>query len=291
MSDSLYWWRPFGTSRDVVVSLAKYGTCWFRLAHLRPSISNFGDVLSRDAIQELLGRRFRWAAPRHADYIGVGSLLNSAVRAGFHGTVLGSGLRRPLPPGQGLGEDVRVLGVRGLLTVEELGLDKAYAIGDPGLLARELYPPRRSEKRHGAPVLIPHFEVFNSSRQLRRLNSFQAEGWRIVPPNSTPLDVAQQVSGASLVATSSLHGYIFANSFSVPAALVSFEDAREPAFKYRDYLSIFNIEPEWTDIRDLYGKGARYMTDNLESSTAAIASKVEEIIERIYRAAKGELGQ
>ncbi|MHA7269805.1 polysaccharide pyruvyl transferase family protein [Arthrobacter sp. HLT1-20] len=289
-TSSLYWWRPFSTPRDIAISSSKYGLAWTRLAKQNGSISNFGDEVSHTFLQELTGKTFSRATAKSAEYLGVGSVLNTAVRAGFDGTVVGSGLRRPLVHGTSLSPVANIVGVRGRLTAESLGLSSDLAIGDPGLLARTVFsssPVPTGHRRGG--VLIPHFEVLNHRNGLKSLKALSNDGWSVVLPNSAPADVARAVSQADFVATSSLHGFIFAHSYGTPTSLVSFDDhSGEPDFKFKDYLSMFSIEPSRMAVRNLTEKSLSTLISDTACETEAIAGQLDPVLNNMFKATEGE---
>ncbi len=53
----------------------------------------------------------------------------------------------------------------------------------------------------------------------------------------------QEVAAADLVLASSLHALVVAHALGVPACFVSNGATDEPVFKYRDYYSVFGLEP------------------------------------------------
>lgn len=285
---SLYWWKPFSSPRDIAISASKYGSAWARLAMTNKSVSNFGDEVSRLFLQELTGESFQWSPSTSAEYLGVGSVLNSAIRSGFRGTVIGSGLRRPLPSGMSPDPSCNFIGVRGKLTATELGLSAGAAIGDPGLLARSVYARPTGERRSARPVVIPHFEVLNTRAGRSSLKALANQGWEIVLPNSSPAEVARVIRQAPFVASSSLHGYIFAHALDTPTTLIEFKDeSGEPDFKFRDYLSVFDLEPTRVNARELTEVSINTLVDRVSESTAAIAEQVDSVLDGMYQTTFG----
>lgn len=287
-SASLYWWKPFSSPRDIAISTSKYGSAWARLAMAKKSVSNFGDEVSRLFLQELTGESFRWSPSASADYLGIGSVLTSAIRSGFHGNVIGSGLRRPLPSGLAPDPSCNFIGVRGKLTAAELGLPDSAAIGDPGLLARSVYARPAGERRSARPVVIPHFEVLNTRAGRSSLKALAHDGWDIVLPNSSPAEVARGIRQAPFVASSSLHGYIFAHALDTPTTLIEFKDeSGEPDFKFRDYLSVFGLEPTRANARELSDVSVNTLIDRASENTTSIAEQVDSVLDGMYQTTFG----
>ncbi|PYI37595.1 hypothetical protein CVS30_14435 [Arthrobacter psychrolactophilus] len=289
VTSSLYWWKPFSSARDMAISTAKYGTAWAHLAIANRNVSNFGDEVSRHFLQELTGESFRWRQPAKAEYLGIGSVLNSAIRSGFSGTIIGSGLRRPLATDESPDPSCNFIGVRGHLTAKEVGLPPEAAIGDPGLLARSVFSKPNHERQSAMPVLIPHFEVLNSKSGRSSLKALRSEGWDVILPNTPPAEVARAVRQAPFVASSSLHGYIFAHALDTPTTLLEFRDeSGEPDFKFRDYLSVFGLEPSRTHARDLSHKTVGTLIDQESENSSLISQKIDSVLDAMYKTTFGK---
>jgi hypothetical protein len=114
-------------------------------------------------------------------------------------------------------------------------------------------------------------------------------GWEIVLPSVAPLEVAARIAAAEFVATSSLHGLIFADALSTPAQLVSFSGGAraEPLFKYDDYSSIFGMEitPEVASnvLRELPDAP---VPDRAVERTEHIAQLLDDATEKLHASAR-----
>src|SRR5690606_12954099 len=106
-------------------------------------------------------------------------------------------------------------------------------LGDPGLMVREVFG-RPSARVGRAPVLVPHFGVLSDASARGTISRFAAAGWNVVLPNLPAREIAHAIASAPVVASSSLHGLVFAHSYGVPTAFVDFEHSGrpEPVFKY-----------------------------------------------------------
>jgi hypothetical protein len=66
----------------------------------------------------------------------------------------------------------------------------------------------------------------------------------VVDVFSPPLQILEKIRAAEFVFSSAMHGLIAADSLHVPNAWLKLSDElRGEDFKFRDYYSVFNIEP------------------------------------------------
>lgn len=251
MSIDLYWWRPTRSARALAGELARRGGAWARmLAQQTPRMTNFGDEFSALALAELTGGRVRWASASRAGVYGIGSILTVYARERSEARIFGSGLRGApstpwtVPAG-------RALAVRGTLTRDALGLPGATVLGDPGLVVGSL--DLGAVPRGRRPLVLPHFGAVGSAPARRVLAAMRAGGYDVVLPNAAPLEVARRVAAAPFLATSSLHGLVFAHALGTPACLVTFPGLahREPLFKYDDYLSALGERARFVDVAEV----------------------------------------
>lgn len=282
MTINVFWWKPFGNFSDAKVSAYRYHQAWAYLALLNRSVSNFGDVLNKDVIEELTGEKVKWAPLNQAELIAVGSVIDIAEQSDFQGKIIGCGVRDKGLRINRLGTD-HILAVRGLFSSQIIRGDESLAVGDPGLLARELYPVihNRFDRR---PLLIPHFNVVNSRTGRKIVRSAVRAGWNVAFPNISAAEMAREISSASFVASSSLHGIIFADSFGVPSQLIDFELStnREPIFKYDDYYSIFGLPASFKKFSDIMNISLNQLISSKEEHLDIVSSRIDSVIEDIY---------
>ncbi|MGP5699923.1 polysaccharide pyruvyl transferase family protein [Glutamicibacter arilaitensis] len=251
-------------------------------------MKNFGDEVSPLVLRELLNKNFRKGRISNAQYLGVGSVLNTALRDGFSGTIVGSGLRKPLEVPLDVSSAPNFVGVRGKLTARSLGLSDHLVIGDPGLAVSQIFPRAQFETNLNSLVLLPHFEVLNSAQGRVLIDDFARQGWKILLPNLSPETIAKEIRTAGFVATSSLHGYIFSHAFGVPTDLVSFgSSSNEPEFKFSDYLSIFDLIPKRTTAEELVDYSLVELIDRVEEPTSIISSRIDILLNNMYEKTKG----
>jgi len=248
---------------------------------------NFGDDLNRLVVPELTGHRAVWSPIEAAELVVIGSVLDTAATKGFSGRVLGAGVRDPETLADGLTVRAKVLGVRGVDSARALGVSSRLAIGDPGLIVSAMFTRTRGERR---PAVLPHFGVVNTAEGRRALSGLRARGYKVILPSIDPAEVAAEISSSSFLLTSSLHGLIFAHSYGVPVQLVDFQVGgyREPMFKYRDYLSIFEARIDVLPLDEAMRSGPARVAELMESAECAgseIDRRLHSVMSGIYAAA------
>jgi pyruvyltransferase len=188
--------------------------------------NNFGDQLGPRLLRAY-GHEVEWAPPAQAEIVTVGSVL-SKIPAGWQGTVLGTGFIRP-----GMTADLRrarVLALRGWLTRASVKGPGRAVLGDPGILAPDLWP----QTPHDGPrtaVVAPHY--VDKQLALRHPDAAVAD---VVGP---PEEFVAALARASIVYTSSLHALILADALGVPHVLEPHESVIGGLFKFQDYASAF----------------------------------------------------
>ncbi len=133
-----------------------------------------------------------------------------------------------------------VLGVRGMLTAERLGLFDCV-IGDLGLLANELVPLEDKIYDLG---LVPHW----SDHSLEKREEFLKYNPRVIRVADNPIEVIAQIGRCKKIVASSLHGIVVADSFHIPRRIelapkmVSHIKQEGGIFKWQDYSSGIGCE-------------------------------------------------
>ncbi|MDM7855454.1 glycosyltransferase family protein [Cellulomonas alba] len=249
-------------------------------------VSNFGDEFSPLALSELTGSRVRWRSARRASVYGIGSLLETYQANGGQARVFGSGLRTGRVADAPLRAE-SFLAVRGVLTRSALGLPEDTPLGDPGVVVAEL--GLGDVRRGSAPVFLPHFGVLATREGARTVAALRANGYEVALPNTEPLEIARRLAGAPFVATTSLHGLVFANALGVPATLVSMPDVRgaEPRFKYDDYLSALGDTADRVELELVSDAGrALAFAETLEEAAARLRKESLRVAENLRAAAR-----
>jgi pyruvyltransferase len=207
-----------------------------------PRFGNFGDELSRWLVERLSGRRVIYAALRDAELVAIGSLLephhaSRSAWADYRGYVWGAG--RMYDGSQLDLKSARVVAVRGPKTLQGIVIDEAQqpALGDPALLVPEFFDRPPADTVLG---ILPHW----SERQhpfYRSINLRQGHV-KLIDPVAPVEQVVRELVGCQSVLSSSMHGLIIADAFSIPNAWLRLETGKESAlgyseFKYLDYFA------------------------------------------------------
>jgi pyruvyltransferase len=201
-------------------------------------LPNAGDVFSARVTAHLTGLQVEIAgeAPcRRPNLIGAGSILHWADK---RSTVWGAGFADER--GRPRQRPHRVLAVRGTWTARrlaQLGLPSPTALGDPGVFAPDVFPS--SEPRSGLGI-VPHY----ADREEPWVQRMAAAGVVVIDPLSPLETYMGQLGACERIASSSLHGLIFAHAYGIPAAWVKLSDRLAGGgFKFSDYLASAGLSP------------------------------------------------
>lgn len=215
--------------------------------------SNFGDQIGPWLVQELSGKRLlntRYSDQNYGRMVAtVGSIIHmlptSATRSA---DIWGSGLMRKPSSGELEGlkalAEVTVHAVRGRLTrellIEQLGWDVPEVYGDPALLCPRLFTPEKSAELADRVAFVPHFKHIEH-HHANAADFQQALGDRahLVDVHADLRDVITQIASAKACVSSSLHGIIIAQAYSVPWIWIYTPDKNIGGnrFKFDDFFS------------------------------------------------------
>lgn len=286
MTTGLFWWRPTRPLRSLATEVRWHAAAWATMLSRGGGMTNFGDELSPLVISEVSGMPVRWAPLPDADLVGVGSVLNGALARPQLPRVFGSGLRGAKDISHTTSPESFVM-VRGTLTRDALGLPSDIPLGDPGIIARELFAVRPRALQSGSPLFVPHFAMLRSRAGREVVSRFRRAGWRVALPNERPAAMAAHIAQARVVVTTSLHAIVFAHSYGTPAALLEWNAALvEPAFKYEDYVSALDVPLEKIALADALARTPQDIVTSLEKTTSRVATAVDDVIATVYRQGK-----
>ena len=138
------------------------------------------------------------------------------------------------------GPNVRIDGVRGFLTqalVERDAKQISEVIGDPGLLLPRISPMTPADERKPLGFIVHDVD----REEFARLYPDQVGN--IVDNYAPRNEFVNQLSHYRAVASTSLHGCIFAHAYGVPVApFVLTDKVFGGDFKFRDHYSVFGID-------------------------------------------------
>ncbi len=189
-------------------------------------VENIGDYLSKVICDYMLAQKgldFDKPVTHTRHLYSVGSIIQGGAQ---DATIWGSGLKKPL---QGFDTTMRwyrkldIRLVRGPKTREALlksGFSCPQAYGDPAIILPMIYQP-------GQEKCFDYTVVLHKDTNQQIENSIMPLGCDYKP-------FVDRLSSSRLVISSSLHGIILAETYGVPALLLS-DTETENLFKYQDY--------------------------------------------------------
>jgi pyruvyltransferase len=202
---------------------------------------NYGDNLMTPLLRELFGIEPRYVDMERAELIGAGSIIDCFHRRRstwerlikrrpwqkLH--VWGSGFMNET--GKALWPQTLTFhAVRGPLSRDKLRLP-SLPMGDPALLLPKIWakPPVGA-----AVALIPHFITYRDF--VDAYANDLPKHWRIVDLLGSPEAITREIASAEVVISSSLHGLIVADAYSVPSIRMKGDRRiKGDGFKFRDY--------------------------------------------------------
>jgi hypothetical protein len=220
--------------------------------HWSRSKPNFGDALSPLLCERVSGRPVVWAPVERCDLLAIGSLLQRLPERPWSRRVhvWGSGFidaepchrsRHHFHAVRGHASAAIISGSSGAgVGGVEIGAD--IALGDPGLLVDLLVPDRAPSKRYRC-LVVPHYKDRGHPAIAAAIDG--VDHVEVADVFAPPLETLEQIRAAEWVLSSSLHGLIAADALGVPSVWISLSQGlRGGDFKFRDYYSVFGIEPQ-----------------------------------------------
>lgn len=204
-------------------------------------IKNVGDRITPDLITRVFGlRTIYYGADAEPHLVGTGSIISATNN---QSRVWGTGLMYP-PHGLGNAAPEHIYALRGKLTFAEFrkaGLTLAdIPLGDPAYLIRDTHfdSPQTKKYRLG---LVAHYVDRRDHRVARLLAK---DGVTDLNVHADPDDFLQSMSECEAIASSSLHGLIFAEALSIPNVWLHLSDrVVGDGFKFHDWFSM-NAKPQ-----------------------------------------------
>jgi len=203
--------------------------------HYYLRIPNVGDAVNPDLISALSGRPTVWTGDLGEPHLlATGSILGLATPSSL---VWGSGVLHAHTNVDNV-EGANITALRGPFSagvVRAAGIDVGdIPLGDPGFLAPELLGIRRKVESEYELGIVPHY-VDRDSPSLERL---AAAGAHVLNVHDDPVTFLQQMATCAAIASTSLHGLIFAEALGIPNLWlkVSNEIAGDD-FKFADWFA------------------------------------------------------
>nr|WP_179670459.1 polysaccharide pyruvyl transferase family protein [Salinimicrobium sediminis] len=243
-------------------------------------INNFGDSFNRDLVN-YFDAELIYVVPEKSQTVFTGSILGNFKRE-YSGYILGAGFISERYVRNSNQWKIRI--IRGPLSGKRCDAPSEVLYADPGILASKIYPCQ--EKKKFKLGIVPHKRDIDFIKHL----SCVAET-KIIDPRDHPFKVAKQIKQCRFIASSSLHGLIFADSFRIPNIHLRLGDRPVGGiFKFCDYYLGMDVDPEHLDYRpdlsveEIIGRCKLRYTENY------LVEKQQEI-ERIYNSVFSEISQ
>lgn len=214
-----------------------------------PGFLNFGDELTTDIIERLFDKKCELVDINDADLYAVGSIIEVIDRKKSKKSyVWGSGFIRSDDKCNNKKLEFRA--VRGVYSRERL--EQKYnkiPLGDPGLLSNLIY--ERGSTGGKKIGIIPHY--VDEEEDILAKAKIDKENYEIISVKDAPDKVAKKITECKLILSSSLHGLIVADSFSVPNIHLKLSDKLTGGdFKFKDYYSALNRNHKSISGTDIY---------------------------------------
>ncbi len=194
---------------------------------------NFGDQLNLDLFKHF-GYKPKHSNPGHAEVFAIGSILQKYLDR-YDGIIIGSGYIKP--PINSFREKGTILALRGPKTNSFEG-QREIPLCDPGILAKKIFGI--PEKCHQVGI-VPHFRD-QDDINLRVFLEHNKE-IKVINVLQKPETVVNEIAQCNTILSSSLHGLVVADSYSIPAVWINFADRQEGGeFKFSDYHESLGIE-------------------------------------------------
>tara|TARA_B100000809_G_scaffold262621_1_gene314006 strand:+ start:990 stop:1829 length:840 start_codon:yes stop_codon:yes gene_type:complete len=149
----------------------------------------------------------------------------------------------------------RILAVRGPRTREcflREGFDCPEVYGDPGIILPLLYPREAIANEQRIEIgILPHHVDYE---RVAKFKVVQDERIKVIDICGQTIEVLKAITACDLLITSSLHGLIVGEAYSIPTAFIEFgKKLYGRLFKFEDYfnstnreLSYYRCHREWS---------------------------------------------
>lgn len=204
---------------------------WYRYRY--PEKLNFGDEITPYIIDKLWGRSCEWSEPEECELAGAGSIIHILQRKakGNRIKIWGSGF---ISGGANDHLDnLDFYAVRGYNTLGRITPKRKVILGDPGLLANRVFS-KSNKVTYKVGIVAHYIDADNPLLDQVMRNP----KYKIINPLDTPQRVAKEITACEMILSSSLHGLIFADSFSIPNYWMPLSGKVAGGdYKFKDYYS------------------------------------------------------
>lgn len=260
---------------------------------------NFGDLLN-EVLFNKLSSSWERVAVKEADYLAIGSLLQSFVKKKSifnrirnffvkkEVILFGTGfIREPRYSSELYSRKIIPIGVRGKLTIDRLqsnGVDCSNVVlGDWGLITDKLLGVPKVRKKYDVGI-IPHF-VDKSSSFLEK--SKNDKNIKVIDIQQSPESFIKELLECRSILSSAMHGLIVSDCYGIPNLALRLSDKIVGGdYKFNDYYSVFDMKVTFSYPSDLDGIGdfrayieKKYMVDR--KKVERVKGKIWEVFQSI----------
>lgn len=189
-------------------------------------VHNFGDLFSRDLLNHLGYKLIHTADYKKSHLALTGSILQM-YHQDYSGYIMGSGFIHERFDRSNNQWKIKI--IRGPLSKKQSGCKHDCLYGDPGIMASVIYP--KVNKKTYRLGILPHCVDYDFVKTLQF-----GDNVKIISARQSAAHVARDIQQCEYIASSSLHGLIFADAFSIPNIHLRFGDKLIGGnHKFQDY--------------------------------------------------------
>lgn len=242
---------------------------------------NLGDILNKEIVEKITNQQIESKKINKSDIIGIGSVLNEFfdTKSKQKPFIWSSGFIQPFQ--KKIRSKFKLAALRGKLTLDELerltriSYDNVI-LGDGGLLAPYLLD-KMPEKKYKLGI-IPHY-IDQDNQILHQLKDL-VDNATIINICGDPIETIKRIAECEIIISSSLHGLIVADSLGIPNQWIRFSDkVIGNDFKFKDYYSVYDIQPKVWDIRNIAISGNDIL--NIPKNYKITMEDVEDIQDKL----------
>lgn len=218
------------------------------------AIVNFGDYLTELLYARLFDgpEKFPDARIHLLGSVIAQNWIQQSIKQGYRRIVYwGCGLRRPVTVAPEARKRMVLVGIRGPLSRDGLGLPVSTPIGDPALLLPRIVSPRRNAAVVDRTLCVPHFlDTTDDATLLAATGADLVLRPNIGASESESLRFIDMLTSARFILAGALHSAVVAHAYGVPFAF--FKAARiDVPFKWGDFAASIGYDCEFVPtVRD-----------------------------------------
>ena len=200
--------------------------------------NNFGDAICPILLRTLTGQEIEFSRDE-GTLVSIGSVAfhpydNKMLFWGSGAIEKKSKLKHQYPH--------EVLAVRGPLTRKRFlrdGFECPEIYGDPGMLLPLLFPLNSFDQQHRVEVgVLPHWMDYDYVKEFKLVKDDKIE---LIDVRRDTMEVLKAITACDFLVTSSLHGLIAGEAYSIPTVFVEFgKRLWGRLFKFKDYFESTN---------------------------------------------------